>query len=38
MFYRKQCDVHTHTKETLFILKMLELEKENTLNNEGVLL
>ena len=33
MFYRKHFDVHTHTKETLFILEMLELEKENTLSS-----
>ena len=38
MFYKKHFDVHTHRKETLFILEMLELEKENTLNSEGVLL
>ena len=28
MFYRKHFDVHTHTKETLSILKMLEPTKE----------
>lgn len=33
MFYKKQCDAHTHTKETIFILKMLEPAKEFFVSN-----